>query len=205
MWKADWIPTSLHFVVRSSGWWLLSLFFVSSPLLAQASDDGYFGLHVGYFKLQDVDDDGSFNVGLDGGYYFFSGFAVGASLDFQKSEFTFETEDFSITFPEFERETFSLQLDLNFTPLPYRAVRPYVLGGVGYYWSKYSNESFSDGHVSDEGYFAGVGLDMFGDGWRGGDAIVIEARWLFTQEATYGEAKFAPDGFNVSVGFRAKF
>jgi len=198
---------------QRSGWWLPSLFLVLSPVLAEAPEseytypaaDGYFGLHAGYVKLQDVDDDGSFNVGFSGGFYLYSGFAIGGAFDFQQSEFTLETDDVTIFFPAIERETFSLQLELSFTPLPDSVVRPYVLGGVGYYWSKYSDESFGAAHVSDEGYFAGLGLEMFGHGWRQGVAMAVETRWLFTEEATYGEEKFAPDGFNISVGFRGKF
>jgi hypothetical protein len=192
---------------------LPSLLLISSPVWAQAPEseytypaaDGYFGIHVGFVELQDVDDDGSFNVGIGGGFFLFSGFAVGGAFDFQQSDFTLETDDVTIFFPGIERETFSLQLELNFTPLPDSVVRPYVLGGVGYYWSKYSDESFGQGHVSDEGYFAGVGLETFGGAWRQGVALAVETRWLFTQEATYGEEKFAPDGFNVSLGLRFKF
>ena len=192
---------------------LLGLTCLSGQLLAEEQAGstfhfdpvGYFGARVGYVELEEVDDDGSFNFGVMGGVFFFSHLAAEASIDFQVSDFEFEfTDGTTITFPEIERKTIALQAGLSFMPFPEYQVRPYVLGGFGYYRSRYTSSDLPRESVSDSGYFTGLGVDLLGGQWNGDGSLVVEARWLFTQKEQYAEQSVRSDGFTVTVGFRIK-
>jgi hypothetical protein len=184
--------------------WLLGACF--SARLAAEVPLWYVGGRVGYVELEEVDDDGSFNFGVMGGLFAASRLAIEASIDFQESEFPIPvTEDLVITTAYIERETTALQAGVSFMPFPDQQLRPYVLGGVGYYFSSYSGGGFPDETVSDSGYFAGLGLEMFGGAWDGDAALVLEGRWLFTQKEGYADESVQPDGYTVSIGFRVKF
>ena len=114
------------------------------------------------------------------------------------------TDGTTITVPEIERKTIALQAGLSFMPFPEYQVRPYVLGGLGYYRSRYTSPDLPRESVSDSGYFAGFGVDLLGGQWNGDGSLVVEARWLFTQKEQYAEQRVRSDGFTVTVGFRIK-
>lgn len=197
---------------RGGGVVLVFALLAATPVSAQDTDDWsthYFpvlhlGARLGYIRLNDVDDDGSFNWGLTGGAFVASRFAVEASLDWQETEilaYLLDDPDLGV---EIERETTSLQAGLLFMPFPEHRVRPYATGGLGYYYSKYTSEFYPREKVSNGGYFAGLGLEVSGFGWDDRLSFVLDTRWLFTQE-DYEDTEIHADGFSVAVGVRAKF
>ena len=187
---------------------------LSGPLSAEESEEysflhdpvGYLGARVGFIELEDVDNEGSYNVGVMGGVFFLSQLSGEVSIDFQIYNLEIEFDDgTTVFFPEIERETVALQVGLDFMPFPEQPVRPYLVGGVGYYYSRYTSNDFPSEKVSDTGYFTGLGLDVFGDAWDGNGSLTVEARWLFTQKEEFAQKSIRVDGYSVSIGFRVKF
>jgi hypothetical protein len=166
----------------------------------------YLGARAGFIELENVDDEGSVNFGVLGGLFFSSGFSMETSLDFQQSDFYVGLDGIGISTQEIERETIAMQIGLTFTPFPDKLVRPFALGGLGYYFSEYSapSSSYEDNRINDGGYYIGVGLDCLGGGWRNDLSIVGDVRWMFTQKEEFAEQEVKADGFMISIGFRWK-
>jgi len=128
------------------------------------------------------------------------------SIDFQVHDFEIEFDDgTTVYFPEIERETVALQAGLDFMPFPEQPVRPDLIGGLGYYYSRYTSDAFPSEKVGETGYFTGLGLEAFGGGWDGHGSLTVEARWLFTRKERFAQESIRADGYSVSVGFRVKF
>lgn len=185
------------------------------PIAGAASEDAepfavgpefvpYVGARIGYIELEEVDDDGSVSFGLTGGVFFRPRWSAEASLDFQESEFFVDLGNVAVSVPLTRRETWALQVGLAVTPWPDRAVRPYAIGGVGYFWSRYDTDyGYEPDRIGDGGYFWGAGVDLFGDDQDLPLSLVLEARWLFTRKEDYFEERgIRADGFTVSVGAR---
>jgi hypothetical protein len=170
---------------------------------------GYGGLRAGYIELEDVDEDGSYNFGLFGGAFFAEHFAVEGAIDFQTSEITLYENEYgdTVSIPLLERETLAYQLGLTFSPFrgPFR---PFLLGGVGYYSSRYVLPDYYGDHerIGDGGYYGGFGLDLFGRGHAArGFTLTWDNRWLFTKKQYVAEREIKSDGFFSSLGLKFKF
>jgi hypothetical protein len=198
---------------RSIGLALMAAWFGAMPILAEDSAQmtGYdwpilhLGGRLGYIKLNDVDDEGSFNIGLTGGAFFQSWLAMEVSTDFQESDllvYVLDNPDLSL---EIERETTALQAGLILMPFPEHRVRPYATGGLGYYYSRYTSEFYPSDKLSEGGYYAGIGLEGSYISWDDKISFTLEMRWLFTEKEQYANAEIHADGFSVMLGIRAKF
>jgi hypothetical protein len=174
---------------------------------AQAQDARmYLGARVGHLTLEEVDDDGSFNVGVLGGLFIGQGLSAEASIDFQESDFPIDVGGISVGTPLLERKTIAFQIGLTFTPFPGKTVRPYGLGGIGHYFSEYAfGNSFQDERVSELGYYAGAGIDFMGERWRDTVSVTIDVRWMFTEKEELAASDVRADGRMFSAGFRYKF
>lgn len=184
---------------------LLSVAVAAPGALAEEAH-AYLGARVGHITLEEVDDDGSFNIGVLGGIFFGQRFSAEASVDFQESDFAIVVDDILISIVPLERETIAFQIGLTFTPFPGKTVQPYGLGGVGYYFSEYAfGNSFPGDRVSESGYYAGAGVDFLGGRWRDTVSVTIDVRWLFTAKEQPAGSEIRADGRMFSVGFRYKY
>ncbi len=192
---------------------LLTVFLsvAAAPSFAQYGDEatGYAGVRAGYIELDDVDDEGSYNVGFFGGAFFLRHFAVEGAIDFQTSEITLYEDEYGdeVTLALIERETFAFQVGLTFSPLR-GPVRPFLLGGVGYYSSQYVlPDHWGDKErIGDGGYYGGFGLELFGDSHLDpGFSLTWDNRWLYTKDQYVAETEVAADGFSSSLGLKFKF
>ncbi|MDJ0840216.1 MAG: outer membrane beta-barrel protein [Acidobacteriota bacterium] len=180
------------------------------PVLAQPHDraDGYIGLRAGFIELEDVDEDGSYNLGVFGGFFLTPELSLEASYDFQTSEVVlYEDCCSTVVVPLLDRKTNAFQLGLKFSPFR-TMLRPYLMGGVGYYSSEYTlPDYFGDvDRIGDTGYYGGLGLELFGRAFADtGFTLVWENRWLFTQEEYWDENRIESDGFTSTLGFKFKF
>ena len=197
---------------------VLALSLICLEVSAQSSHDygwarGYLGLRGGYISLEDVDEEGSFNLGAFGGVFLGGHLSLETSFDFQYTEVFIGNDDGYLGFSVTDRETNALQLGLNFNPFPYQWFRPYLEGGVGYYWSRYTfgddyyhDDYHGDGRRDDGGYYTGVGFEAFGRGSRSrGFSLVTGLRWLFTQKDENRPREILDDGFLATVGLKLKF
>jgi len=168
--------------------------------------EGYFGIRTGFIQLEEVDDEGSFNLGLFGGMFISPRFTLDASVDFQTTDFLYYFTDVSIEFVQLERKTTALQAGLTFSPLPASPFRPFVTGGVGYFYSHYSNDYYGSEVAGDAGYYVGFGADFLGfNSDEPGFTLTVDARWFFTREEPYLEQEIQADGRMVSIGVKYKF
>ena len=165
----------------------------------------YVGARIGYIQLEEVDDDGSFTFGLTGGVFFRPRWSAEASLAFQESEFFLDLGNVAVSVPVTTRETWAFQVGLSVSPWPEQVVRPYVIGGVGYFLSTYDSDFTDSDRESDGGWFWGAGLDLLGEEQNLPVSIVIEARWLFTRKEEYFDQGIRADGVTASVGVRYRF
>ena len=177
--------------------------------LAQTDEDldwdetrWHVGLRAGYIELEDVDEDGSYNLGLMLGRRLNPYFTIEGSLDFQTADFYLGEQGQSAQVVLIERETFALQLGLNLTLLPHAEVRPFLSGGVGFYQSRYTSDLGPRDDEDDGGYHVGGGLEWL---VHESFAFVAEGRWLFTQEEDGGDRTARADGFTTSLGARIRF
>lgn len=170
-----------------------------APLVEAVSSpaEGYFGARVGYLSIEGVDP-GSFNFGLVGAYLPSSVLGLEASLDYHEADFA-----------GYDRGTFALQASLVLYPVPRaRRIRPYVLGGVGYYYSDYevaSGVTFGGGDDSahDAGFHAGFGFDFAApEAWspEAGLAFTMDVRYLFTRDTEPSRPEL--DGYLITIGFK---
>jgi len=168
--------------------------------------NGYFGIRTGFIELEEVDDEGSFNMGLFGGIFITTKFTLDASVDFQSTEFIWYLTDVHIDFTTLERKTTALQAGLTFSPFPNSPFRPFLLGGVGYFYSQYTSDYYGIETVGDGGYYAGFGADFLGfNSDDPGFTLTVDARWLFTREEPYTEQEIEADGRMISIGLKYKF
>ena len=157
------------------------------------------GGRVGFLEIQDVDE-GALNVGLMGGGYLGPHVALGASLDWHRSEFD----------PQ-ERETFALTIGLEAYVLSYRyIIQPYFVGGLGLYRSEtvfldeFGEEIGRVDSETDFGFHAGTGMDInVGADEEGRIAINIEVRWIYSKPEPAGQ-DVEPDGAQITLGLRIK-
>jgi len=184
---------------------------VATPSIAQYYDEasGYVGFRAGFIELEDVDDEGSYNVGVFAGAYFLQHFAVEGAIDFQTSEITLYENEYGdvVSLPLIDRETWAFQLGLTFSPWK-GPFRPFLLGGIGYYSSQYVlPDNFGDRErIGDGGYYGGFGLDLFGDPHASqGFSLTWDNRWLFTKKQYVAETEVQADGFFSSLGLKFKF
>lgn len=175
------------------------------------SSRGYVGVRGGFIELEDVDEDGSFNLGLLGAYQVFPALALELSLDFQLSEIYLEDEYGTVAVDFVDRETTALQFGFNFSPVDRGPFRPFVAAGVGYYYSQYSHQNYDwdyygyDDHVGEGGFYTGVGVDLFGSPVSArGFSFTTEAHWLFTEKEDRSDA-VRSDGFIVTAGCKYRF
>ena len=178
------------------------------PLLAESTEtetsesdlseeQGYLGVRLGFLEVQHVDS-GSLNLGFMFGHFFHPAFALEASLDYHTPEFDVA-----------ERETYALQASAYLDPFPSLAhLQPYVVGGVGYYLSRFEFEAFSNldnERVGDGGSHVGFGIDFPLKGEHGGNEIqrlTLDVRYLFTEESA--SAEIESDGVLITFGFKAR-
>ncbi len=168
----------------------------------------YLGLRAGFIRLEDVDEEGSFNLGLSLGYLVNRYWSLEGSVDFQESELEFGNDDYYVSIPLFEQETVALQFGMSLFPVPDGLVRPYLEGGVGYYFSEfvYDEHFYGKERIDDGGYYAGLGFEAFGRTTKSrGFTLVTNIRWLFTQENEYPRERVRSDGYTVTLGFKYKF
>lgn len=167
---------------------------------------GYFGMRTGFIELEDVDDDGSWNVGLLGGVFLLPMLSLDASVDFQVSDFVYVYDNIDIYIDTIERKTVALQAGLSFSPFNDGPFRPFIMGGVGYFYSYYTHQSLGHDTVGDAGYYAGFGADFLGQSYNhDGFALTFDARWLFTREEPYLEQEIKADGRMLSIGAKYRF
>jgi hypothetical protein len=198
---------------RSIGVALMVAWLGAMPTLAEDSTQvtGYdwpilhLGGRVGYITLHDVDDEGSFNIGVTGGAFFLPWLGMDLSIDFQDTEWFFVAIDEPDLAYEIERETVSLQAGLILMAFPQHRVRPYATGGMGYYFSRYTSGYYPAERVSEEGYYAGAGFELSAISWDDDMSFVLETRWLFTAKEQYANNGIHADGFTIFVGIRGKF
>ena len=161
----------------------------------------YWGARVGYLRVEGVDS-GSLNVGLLAGYEALEWLAVEGSLDYHTSDYH-----------ESGRATWAAQANLRLYPLPFlRRFRPYVAGGIGYYYSDYdlyASESYSpsSAHEDDGGFHLGGGFDVaIPPREDGQDSFVtFDARYLFTHKSEDDPRKIEADGILVTIGYKVRF
>ena len=186
------------------GFWSLSLVAYAQPGPDYAH--GYFGMRTGYIELEQVDDEGSFNVGLVGGIYLAPMLSLDASVDFQVSDFVYLYENIELQLNSLERKTAGLLAGLTFSPFYESTFRPFATGGVGYFYSYYTHEVLGSHTLGDGGYYAGFGADFMGQSYRNeGFSFSVEAKWLFTREEPYLEQEIKADGRMISVGVKYGF
>jgi len=185
------------------------LVFASSFSLAQpetGAASGYFGMRTGYIELEEVDDQGSWNIGIMGGFFLNPMLSIDVSVDFQTSEFVYYYTNVDIEFNTLNRKTVALQTGLTLSPFYNSPFRPYIEGGLGYFYSYYTNEFLGVETIGDGGYYAGFGADFLGDSFQNeGFSICVDARWLFTREEPYLEQTVKSDGRMISIGFKFRF
>ncbi len=183
---------------------------------AQAQDrepggdaDGYIGVRLGRLKLETVDDDGSFMLGLYGGAFIKPWLALEGSIDFQQTDFYVTDDNWIFDFTYLERETTAFQAGLKLMPVTVGTVRPYVTGGLGYYLSDYSDHDrihHYEDSIDEGGYYAGAGLELFGWGSASrGFTLTWDNRWLFTEKERTRENDIKADGWTSSIGCTFRF
>jgi len=172
---------------------------------------GFAGVRGGFIELEDVDEDGSFNLGVFGAYQLFPALALEISLDFQLAEIYVEDEYGSFEVDFIDRETTALQFGFNFSPVERGPFRPFFTAGVGYYYSQYTHQDYDwdgygwDDHVGEGGFYTGVGADLFGSPVSArGFSFTTEAHWLFTEREDRSDA-VRSDGFIVTAGCKYRF
>ncbi len=183
---------------------LTAISIVTLTGLSQNHASGYLGLRTGYIELEEVDDEGSWNLGVIGGLYLLPGLSLDASVDFQNADFLIFVSNIAISIP-LERKTTALQAGMTFSPFYNNPFRPYVMGGLGYYYSHYSSDYYGSEAVGDAGYYAGFGADFLGLYNSEGLSLTVDARWFFTREEPYDQQKIEADGRMVSIGLKYKF
>lgn len=173
------------------------------------SADGYVGVRLGRLKLEHVDDDGSFMLGVYGGAFVKSWLAVEASVDFQETDFYVTDDDWALGFNYLERETTAFQAGLKLMPVTLGPVRPYATGGVGYYLSEYTDHDryyHYEDSIDEGGFYAGGGLELFGWGSASrGFTLTWDNRWLFTEKERTRENHIQADGWISSLGCTFRF
>jgi hypothetical protein len=163
------------------------------------SSGPFVGGRIGYLEVEGIDD-GSLNVGVLAGYRWASILGIEASVDYHTADFD-----------AYGRSTYAFQASLVLHPFPPRApIRPYVLGGVGYYVSDYDLDFDHDGGYAfddDGGYHAGFGADIAvsrdpftGERYQ----ATVDVRYLFTREDEPWERR-RRDGLLVTVGGKVRF
>lgn len=163
----------------------------------------YAGARFGYIQVKDVDS-GSVNFGILGGLYFAPRVAFEGSLDYH-------TPDFD----RYERETFALQGTVYVYPFTAKHLfRPYLTGGLGWYWSYYTpeEESLPEDNRTSGGFHAGFGFDVLltkepppGVPSPRGEhpaALTFDFRYLFTKNDPDGDRS---DGLLASIGLKVGF
>ena len=81
----------------------------------------YLGVRVGYMQIDNLEDNGSLNIGFTSGYRINDPFAVEFSIDYHTSEFS-----------DINRTTYAGQFSLLvYLASTQKQVQPYVLGGGG--------------------------------------------------------------------------
>ncbi len=154
----------------------------------------WFGVRIGYMEIENMEDNGSLNLGFTAGYRFNEPLGIELSLDYHSSEFS-----------EIDRTTYAFQASLMVYLAPPTAhLQPYVLGGGGYYMSGY--DYFRDGVRYTDftsrkfGGHLGGGLDI----WMGQNtSVTLDVRYLFITEDAPGMDNV--DGLLATFGTKFRF
>ncbi len=178
---------------------LMCLLFGSQPAYADQDvnyDRSYewFGVRIGYMEIENMEDDGSLNLGFTAGYRLNEPLGIEFSLDYHSSEFS-----------EIDRTTYAFQASLMLYLAPPTAhLQPYVLGGGGYYMSGYDyfrdGVRYTDFTSREFGGHLGAGLDI----WMGENAsVTLDVRYLFISEDAPGMDNV--DGLLATFGTKFRF
>lgn len=163
------------------------------PLAGQADDWGKFGLGLrgGWYKANDGDD-GKLHGGLQARWKIFPALAIEGSADYRAEE----------SYPNNRKITsYPVLVSALFYLIPGAPVSPYLLGGVGWYYSKLEDSQGST-WSSDIGYHLGGGLDI-----PLSRNIVFNAdlRYYFLDVGDQKVKDLKTDGYIVSAGLTFYF
>lgn len=121
------------------------------PLMGNTAEMGKFGVGVrgGWYKSNDADD-GKLYGGLQVRWKVFPALAIEGAVDYRPEE----------SYPDNRKITsYPVLVSALFYPIPGAAVSPYLLGGVGWYYSKLE-DSQGTTRSNDFGAHLGGGLDI---------------------------------------------
>ena len=170
----------------------------ATPVIAQDvtydNTQSWFGVRVGYLKIDEMEDEGSANLGFTSGLRFSDPLGIEVSLDYHSSDFS-----------EINRTTYAFQCSLMlFLNDPTQPVQPYLLGGGGYYLSGYDYYSggvrYTNFTTHKFGLHAGAGVDF----WIGpNSSLTLDVRYLFVEEDA--PDMDSVDGILATVGTKFRF
>lgn len=131
------------------------------------------GARVGYMNGRDAEK-GSWLGGVQARLYLIEYLAVEASIEFHQDEYL--DGDVVLTF-------YPVQLSAIVSPFPQWPVRPYALGGAGWYYTRIDYKDALDAWDSETEHFFGIHLGA-GAEINLGDSIVLSAdfRYVFIDE-----------------------
>ena len=159
-----------------------------NPPAGQAPDAGQFsiGPAVGWLKVRDADD-GTWMVGVQARLRLGRVFAIEGSITAHRSDFADDT---------IEVFQYPVQVSLLVFPFPDSPIEPYLVGGAGWYYTRYEYDSvlgLDDETDSQFGIHLGVGLmielgpkvQIFGD-----------FRWIFLDEPGVDNSNIEDEEFD---------
>ncbi len=135
--------------------------------------DFLLGARVGYMRGRDAEK-GNWLGGVQGRLYLVEYVAVEGSIEFHQDEYM--DGDVVITF-------YPVQVSAILSPLPQSSVRPYAVGGAGWYYTRIDYRDALDAWDSETEHFFGIHLGG-GVELSAGDKLVVTAdfRYVFVDE-----------------------
>jgi opacity protein-like surface antigen len=172
---------------------VLLLGLVLYPLAGHSQEGGKFGIGIrgGWYKAADADD-GKIYGGIQARWKIFPALALEGLVDYHPEE----------SFPDHRKiSSYPVLVSALFYPIPGARVSPYLLGGVGWYYSKVEDR-FGSTWTNDFGAHFGGGLDI---PLTPGITFNADIRYYFLNIDDQKVSDLKTDGYIVSAGLTFYF